>query len=140
MINNNRYQSQVYEVARKRNTIAVMETGTGKTIIAVMLITEIGQAIKSSGDKKLIIFLAPTVHLVHQVFLSIPFLVMWLIGCLKLSILAEIECVCVFFFGICSNLGLLRNTQVLRWKSIMEPRGLIHGIRSIGKRNLKHMM
>lgn len=139
MINNNRYQSQVYEVARKRNTIAVMETGTGKTIIAVMLITEIGQAIKSSGDKKLIIFLAPTVHLVHQVFLSIPFLVMWLIGCLKLSILVEIECV-FFFFGICSNLGLLRNTQVLRWKSIMEPRGLIHGIRSIGKRNLKHMM
>lgn len=66
--NPRRYQSQVYEVARKRNTIAVMETGTGKTIIAVMLITEIGQAIKSSGDKKLIIFLAPTVHLVHQQF------------------------------------------------------------------------
>lgn len=106
MINNTRYQSQVYEVARKRNTIAVMETGTGKTIIAVMLITEIGQAIKSSGDKKLIIFLAPTVHLVHQVFLSIPFLVMWLIGCLKLSILVEIEC--VFFFWYLQQFGVIK--------------------------------
>ncbi|XP_061996300.1 endoribonuclease Dicer homolog 3a-like [Rosa rugosa] len=36
--------------------------------IAVMLIDEIGQAIKSSGDNKLIIFLAPTVHLVRQQF------------------------------------------------------------------------
>ena len=61
-----RYQSEVYEVAKKRNTIFVLETGTGKTLIAAMLIDHIGQTIKSSGLKKIIIFLAPTVHLVNQ--------------------------------------------------------------------------
>ncbi|XP_028790121.1 endoribonuclease Dicer homolog 3a [Neltuma alba] len=62
-----KYQLEVFEVARKQNTIAVLETGSGKTFIAVMLINDIGQSIKYSGVKKLIIFLAPTVHLQFKI-------------------------------------------------------------------------
>ncbi|KAF8036139.1 hypothetical protein BT93_C1979 [Corymbia citriodora subsp. variegata] len=60
------YQVKIYEVAVRRNTIAVLGTGSGKTMIAVMLIKDIAQSMKLSGEKKLMIFLAPTVHLVNQ--------------------------------------------------------------------------
>ncbi|XP_020528007.1 endoribonuclease Dicer homolog 3a isoform X1 [Amborella trichopoda] len=60
------YQIDILKVAMKRNTIAVLDTGSGKTMIAVMLMKEIGQVLKSGEDKGLMIFLAPTVHLVTQ--------------------------------------------------------------------------
>ena len=44
----------------------VLDTGTGKTMIALMLIREIGQTVKADGRKLFMIFLAPTVHLVNQ--------------------------------------------------------------------------
>lgn len=61
-----RDQLEAFEIAKRRNTIAIMDTGSGKTLIAIMLIKEIGQAVRSSGDKKIIVFLAPTVVLVNQ--------------------------------------------------------------------------
>ncbi|VVB04858.1 unnamed protein product [Arabis nemorensis] len=57
------YESKVYEVAKKRNTIALLGTGTDKSGITNMLI----KAMSSSDSvKRLIIVLAPTVNLVKQ--------------------------------------------------------------------------
>ncbi|XP_017229455.1 endoribonuclease Dicer homolog 3 isoform X2 [Daucus carota subsp. sativus] len=68
-----KYQMEVFEAAKKGNTIAHSEIGAENSLIAVMLIEEIAKSVKLSGRKRLIIFLAPTVGLVHQNFMVMKF-------------------------------------------------------------------
>ncbi|AEE77844.1 dicer-like 3 [Arabidopsis thaliana] len=60
---NGSYELKVYEVAKNRNIIAVLGTGIDKSEITKRLIKAMGS---SDTDKRLIIFLAPTVNLVKQ--------------------------------------------------------------------------
>lgn len=63
------YQLDVLEQARAKNTIAFLETGAGKTLIAVLLIKSINDDLKKLNKKMLAVFLVPKVPLVYQVFL-----------------------------------------------------------------------
>lgn len=64
------YQLEVLEQAKRRNTIAFLETGAGKTLIAVLLIKSICDKMLKENKKMLAIFLVPKVPLVYQVLLK----------------------------------------------------------------------
>ncbi|KAK6148498.1 hypothetical protein DH2020_019410 [Rehmannia glutinosa] len=61
-----RYQLEVLEQAKKRNTIAFLETGAGKTLIAVLLMRSISTELQKQNKKMLAVFLVPKVPLVYQ--------------------------------------------------------------------------
>ncbi|KAL3684813.1 hypothetical protein R1sor_002835 [Riccia sorocarpa] len=61
-----RYQLEVLAEAKKRNTIVYLETGCGKTLIAVLLMKSLAHKLRIPTDKKVAVFLAPTVSLVRQ--------------------------------------------------------------------------
>ncbi|XP_057825628.2 endoribonuclease Dicer homolog 3a [Cryptomeria japonica] len=62
------YQLKILGTAIERNTIVLLETGSGKTHIAVLLMKYIAQNLKKERKKCLIIFLAPAVALAKQQF------------------------------------------------------------------------
>ncbi|KAL6982182.1 Dicer-like protein 1 [Sarracenia purpurea var. burkii] len=61
-----RYQLDVLEQAKKKNTIAFLETGAGKTLIAVLLIRSIYSDLQKENKNMLAVFLVPKVPLVYQ--------------------------------------------------------------------------
>lgn len=61
------YQLDVLEQAKRKNTIAFLETGAGKTLIAVLLIKSIQESLQKQNKKMLAVFLVPKVPLVYQV-------------------------------------------------------------------------
>ncbi|PNT67584.1 hypothetical protein BRADI_3g29287v3 [Brachypodium distachyon] len=68
-LNPRRYQVEVFEAALVGNTIAVLDTGSGKTMVAVMLAREHVRRVRAGeAPRRTVVFLAPTVHLVHQQF------------------------------------------------------------------------
>ncbi|EPS68154.1 hypothetical protein M569_06619, partial [Genlisea aurea] len=60
------YQLDVLEQAKKRNTIAFLETGAGKTLIAVLLMRSVNTELQKHNKKMLAVFLVPKVPLVYQ--------------------------------------------------------------------------
>lgn len=62
-----RYQLDVLEQAKAKNTIAFLETGAGKTLIAILLIKSVHKDLMSQNRKMLSVFLVPKVPLVYQV-------------------------------------------------------------------------
>uniref|UniRef100_A0A1D1Y7Y1 Endoribonuclease Dicer homolog 1 n=1 Tax=Anthurium amnicola TaxID=1678845 RepID=A0A1D1Y7Y1_9ARAE len=61
-----KYQLDVLEQAKTKNTIAFLETGAGKTLIAVLLIKSVCDEMFKQNKKMLAIFLVPKVPLVYQ--------------------------------------------------------------------------
>nr|XP_043612306.1 endoribonuclease Dicer homolog 1 [Erigeron canadensis] len=61
-----KYQLDVLEQAKTKNTIAFLETGAGKTLIAVLLIKSVSLDLHRQGKKMLAVFLVPKVPLVYQ--------------------------------------------------------------------------
>lgn len=62
-----KYQLEILAEARQRNTIAYLETGTGKTLISVLLIKALSADLRKRNGRKLAAFIVPLVPLVHQV-------------------------------------------------------------------------
>ncbi|KAH1130295.1 hypothetical protein J1N35_001673 [Gossypium stocksii] len=60
------YQLDVLEQAKRKNTIAFLETGAGKTLIAVLLMKSISDDLQKHNKKMLSVFLVPKVPLVYQ--------------------------------------------------------------------------
>jgi endoribonuclease Dicer len=58
------YQQEIFLKAQQKNVIAVLDTGSGKTLISALLIKWI--ASQERSQKKVVIFLVPKVPLVEQ--------------------------------------------------------------------------
>ncbi|KAL3639558.1 Dicer-like protein 1 [Castilleja foliolosa] len=61
-----KYQLEVLEHAKRRNTISFLETGAGKTLIAVLLMRSVSTELQKLNKKMLAVFLVPKVPLVYQ--------------------------------------------------------------------------
>lgn len=80
------YQLDVLEQAKSRNTIAFLETGAGKTLIAVLLIKSIHETLNQQNKKMLAVFLVPKVPLVYQVMYILTIYLVCVYSCCSRSL------------------------------------------------------
>ncbi|KAI8901112.1 hypothetical protein BC833DRAFT_183137 [Globomyces pollinis-pini] len=59
------YQAEIFRKAKESNVIAVLDTGTGKTLISLLLLKHMA-SLEPSPSKKVSAFLVPTIPLVSQ--------------------------------------------------------------------------
>ena len=59
-----RYQEEIFRRAQEHNIIAALDTGSGKTLISVLLIKWV--VLQPSAVNKVVVFLVPKVALVEQ--------------------------------------------------------------------------
>ncbi|KAJ3323352.1 hypothetical protein HDV06_001872 [Boothiomyces sp. JEL0866] len=60
------YQTELFVKAKESNILAILDTGSGKTMIALLLLRHMASLEPESGPKKCSIFLVPTIPLVSQ--------------------------------------------------------------------------
>ncbi len=67
MASERRYQLEVLKKTSQENIILYLGTGGGRTLVAVFLVKSLAHNLRLKGDKRIVVFLVPTVILAHQV-------------------------------------------------------------------------
>lgn len=70
LFGNCRYQLEGVKKALQANSILYLETGAGKTLVAVLLIKSLARNLRLKDEKRIAVFLVPKVILVHQVVIN----------------------------------------------------------------------
>lgn len=83
------YQREAFKTALAKNTILLLKTGAGKTLVAVLLMKAIAKMLRLPGDKRVAVFIVPTVLLVQQVR---PFKRLWIHSIVKDVIRTTYSC------------------------------------------------
>jgi endoribonuclease Dicer len=60
------YQTELFEMAKESNVIAVLDTGSGKTLIALLLMQHMALLSQQKLERQVSVFLVPTVPIVSQ--------------------------------------------------------------------------